>query len=274
MEPIPARGSGQQAAGNSFLVTRARARRPEEGFPCFATVALPGDHLLDPNAHPIPVALHVAGDPEGGLRLESATAANLSPAALEWCASLGLSATAETSRLVWLHVLAIAYSPGWLEANADAIRQGWPRVPLPDSVDILRTSAALGAEVVAFLNLSAPVPGVTSGMPRPELAAIAVPATIPGRPRDWRLTAGWGARTQNGVTMPGRGRVDARPYASSETATEVERVLLGPTTRDVWMNGVSYWRNIPEGVWEFRIGGYQIIKNGSAIASIALSSAR
>jgi hypothetical protein len=254
-EPRPELAA-QQAAGNCFLVTRARARRPEEGFPCFATTALPGDHLLDPNAHPMPFLLHVAGNEEAGLRLASAAIANLSRAALNWCANLGLSATPETSRLVWLHVLAIVYSPAWLEENGDAIRQGWPRVPLPVSVDLLRASAALGAEIVALLELRAPVPGVTGGMPRPELAAIAVPATAPGRPRDWRLTAGWGTRTQKGVTMPGRGRLDARPYAPDEAATGTEQAVLGPTTRDVWMNGASYWRNVPERVWELKIGGY------------------
>ena len=68
-EPRPELAA-QQAAGNCFLVTRARARRPEEGFPCFATAALPGDHLLDPNAHPMPFVLHVAGQEGRGLGLE------------------------------------------------------------------------------------------------------------------------------------------------------------------------------------------------------------
>ncbi len=252
--------AAQQAAGNSFLVTRARARRPEEGFPCFATTALPGDHLLDPNAHPMPFVLHVAGNEEAGLGLPSATVANLSSAALDWCAALGLSATPETSRLVWLHALAVAYSPAWLEENADAIRQGWPRVPLPESVDLLRSSAALGAEILGLLDLHTPAPGVTAGAPRRELSTMAVPVTASGRTRDWHLTAGWGARTQNGVTMPGRGRIDSRPYAPSEAATEAEQGLLGATTRDVWMNRASYWRNIPERVWDLKIGGYQVIK--------------
>jgi hypothetical protein len=60
--------------------------------------------------------------------------------------------------------------------------------------------------------------------------------------------------------MPGRGRTDSRLYASSEAATDAERMLLGQTTRDVWMNDASYWRNIPQQVWELRIGGYQVIK--------------
>jgi hypothetical protein len=252
--------AAQQAAGNCFLVTRARARRPEEGFPSFATAALPGYHLLDPNSHPIPFVLHVAGDEERGLGLESATVANLSPAALTWCAGLGLSATTETSRLVWLHVLAISYSPTWLEENGDAIRQGWPRVPVPGAVDVLQSSATPGAEILALLDSDTPVSGVSAGTPRPELATIAVPMTALGQRRDWRLTAGWGTRTRAGVTMPGRGRADARVYAAGEAAAETEQALLGLTTRDVWMNGSSYWRNVPDRVWEFKIGGYQVIK--------------
>ena len=211
-------------------------------------------------SHPLPFVLHVAGEEGRGLGLELATVANLSPTALAWCAGLGLPPTPETSRLVWLHVLAVAYSPAWLEENADAIRQGWPRVPLPDSADLLRSSAALGAEVLTLLDLHTPSPGVTTGTPRSELATIAVPVTASGQTRDWRLTAGWGTRSQSGVTMPGRGRLDARPYGPDEAATQAEQALLGLTTRDVWMNGASYWRNIPERVWDLKIGGYQIIK--------------
>jgi hypothetical protein len=159
-----------------------------------------------------------------------------------------------------LHVLTIAYTPSWLEENADAIRQGWPRVPLPESSDLLRTSAALGTEILAVLDPLTPVAGVTTGTPRPELATVAVPVTVAGQTRDWRLTAGWGTRTQSGVTMPGRGHADVRPYRPDEAATQAQTALLGQTCRDVWMNGSSYWRNVPERVWELRIGGYQVIK--------------
>jgi Type ISP C-terminal specificity domain len=60
--------------------------------------------------------------------------------------------------------------------------------------------------------------------------------------------------------MPGRGRVDTRPYEPSEAATQAERELLGSSTRDVWMNSASCWRNVPERVWDLKIGGYQVIK--------------
>jgi hypothetical protein len=36
--------------------------------------------------------------------------------------------------------------------------------------------------------------------------------------------------------------------------------LLGLTTRDIYLNEIAYWKNIPERVWDYTIGGYQVIK--------------
>src|SRR5205807_2254913 len=35
---------------------------------------------------------------------------------------------------------------------------------------------------------------------------------------------------------------------------------LGESTCDVYLNDVAYWKNIPARVWEYTIGGYQVIK--------------
>jgi len=250
--------AAQQQAGASFFVTRLKARRPQEGFPVYATPALPGDHLLDPNSHPFPEALH----PVSGGALAPAGDApprpNLSPAALAWTTSLDLPPDAATSRLVWHHALAITYSPAYLAQNAAGIRQGWPRIPLPGNAELLNASAALGARLAALLDSDTPVPGVTSN-PAPALAGIGVPATRPGAVKDWRLTH-WGNRSDRGITMPGRGHVTARPYAPDEAATLAHATLLGPTTHDIGMNGASHWRNIPAAVWSLHIGGYQVLK--------------
>jgi len=29
---------------------------------------------------------------------------------------------------------------------------------------------------------------------------------------------------------------------------------------DVYLNGSAYWKNVPLEVWEYRIGGYQVLK--------------
>lgn len=34
---------------------------------------------------------------------------------------------------------------------------------------------------------------------------------------------------------------------------------LGPPL-DVYLNDVAFWKTVPSSVWEYRIGGYQVIK--------------
>lgn len=33
-----------------------------------------------------------------------------------------------------------------------------------------------------------------------------------------------------------------------------------PNTRDIYLNDIAYWKNIPANVWNYYIGGYQVIK--------------
>jgi len=35
---------------------------------------------------------------------------------------------------------------------------------------------------------------------------------------------------------------------------------LGSETCDVYLNATAYWKNVPKGVWEYTIAGYQVIK--------------
>jgi hypothetical protein len=35
---------------------------------------------------------------------------------------------------------------------------------------------------------------------------------------------------------------------------------FGEDTGDVWLNDIAYWANVPQRVWKFTIGGYQVIK--------------
>ncbi len=239
--------------GNGFIVTRFRSRRPGEGHPVFWTPLLPGYHLLDPNAHPIPVFA------EPGK-------ANLSDTTRAWLISLGLPDVDRNPNLAaapWFHTLAIAYSPAWLAENGDEIRQDWPRVPLPDNAELLRSSASLGARVASLLDPDTPVPGVTAGTIEAALACIAVPATRGGGTMSEAqrfLSAGWGHAGKGGAVMPGHGRIMKRNYTETEAAAAAEAALLGAQTTDIFLNAEAYWRNIPGAIWNFTIGGYQVLK--------------
>jgi len=102
--------------------------------------------------------------------------------------------------VLWHQALATLYSPAYLAENAGGLRQGWPRVPLPASLAVLHSSAALGFQLSVLLNPDAPAPGITSGTLRPELACVGVPTTRPGSEKDWELR-GWGNRTDKGLTQ-------------------------------------------------------------------------
>ena len=170
------------------------------------------------------------------------------------------------------HVLAVLHDPAYREANAGALRMGWPRIPLPGwpdgddagAGDALAASAARGRELAALLDSDTPVPGVTEGALRPEIAAIAVPSTVDGHNMtgdDFAVTAGWGHLGQGDAVMPGQGRVVERPYTSDERAALGDAAgTLGETTFDVYLNGRAYWRNVPAAVWNYKLGGYQVLK--------------
>jgi len=37
-------------------------------------------------------------------------------------------------------------------------------------------------------------------------------------------------------------------------------LLYGESTRDVYLNDVAYWRNVPKKLWGYTIGGYQVMR--------------
>ncbi len=192
---------------------------------------------------------------------------NLSGAALRYLDRLGLGVED-----LFHHVLATLHDPAYRTANAGALRMEWPRIPLPgwpeggdaDAASALARSAARGRELAALLDPDTPVPGVTSGRLRPEIAAIAVPATTDGRNMtggDFALTAGWGHYGAGDAVMPGQGRIVERAFTPEQSAV-MDHALsaLGKTTFDVYLNGHAFWRNVPAAVWSYKLGGYQVLK--------------
>jgi hypothetical protein len=85
------------------------------------------------------------------------------------------------------------------------------------------------------------------------------------------VTAGWGHAGKGGVTMPGKGKLIERDYAPEEIEAfnhpPIEEMMpeqildcLGRTTFDIYLNDVAYFRNVPQKVWDYTIGGYQVMK--------------
>jgi hypothetical protein len=175
--------------------------------------------------------------------------------------------------MLWLHVLAIGYSPLYLSDNSDAIGNDWPHVPLPDTAEALLRSAAAGARLAALLDVDTPLPGVDINA-SPRLSQIgeitSADESTARRVVDLSLTAGWGrvqTREQRSgatsrIVMPGKGRISVRHRTIDEASvlSDSEASLLGDDVLDVYLNDATYWRDIPEGAWNFKIGGFQVLR--------------
>ena len=137
------------------------------------------------------------------------------------------------------HVVATLHNLAYREENADALRLGWPRIPLPDDRQTLMTSAKRGRTLARLLDTEADATDLLDH-------SIAAPTKLDGSQMendDFKITAGWGHHGQNKTVMPGQGKLTQHPH-----------------TVDIYLNDNAYWQNIPTKVWQYRLGGYQVLK--------------
>ena len=248
--------------GNLFI--EARERETKEDFSRGTLVRGLADNFGAGFSSFFPVSLSGNGISNDD---DSAWHDNLSATAQRYLDRLGLGVED-----LFHHVLATLHDPAYRAANAGALRMEWPRIPLPGwpdgeaegAAEALARSAARGRELAALLDSDTPVPGVTQAPLRPEIAAIAVPATTGGRNMagdDFAVTAGWGHRGQGDAVMPGQGRPVERAFTPEERAAMDDTLsALGDTTVDIHLNGDAFWRNVPAAIWSYKLGGYQVLK--------------
>ncbi|MCK6624518.1 MAG: hypothetical protein L6R45_05010 [Anaerolineae bacterium] len=259
--------------GNLWL---AAAKKHPRGFdPPFVTSRPASLYLLEGRTYLFPLLLHIEtrGTFFANLPNEYGVQPNLSKKARRYLADLGANEAVET---LFYHLVAVLYAPQYRQENAEALQQNWPRLPLPDNLKLLQKSAALGQKIAALLDTEKAVPGVTAGQIRPDLKTIGLLSRAEGGSldsnSDLAVTAGWGDVGRKGVTLAGQGQGVERPFTADERAAlekgaaalglSLDQLgqILGETTLDIYLNEAAYWANIPLKVWEYSLGGYQVIK--------------
>lgn len=275
-EPRPALVNNLPMATKA-LVTRMSAERPNEGIAAMITAALPDYHLLRPNVVAIPFRLAPNTDGNvGGLLLEmekGKSRANLSVRARKYIAELTIGdpdSDSSVTDLIWMHATAILSAPEYFAENRDGVLNDWPRVPLPSDQTSLLRSAKLGARIAALLDPDQGFDNASLESMAPLLAELGNVSRVGGgqlAAKDLYLDVGWGGMTE-GTVMPGKGRLAQRAWEELPNFklllqnvpgmhSALER--FGPPV-DVFLNDHVYWGNVPTAVWEFRIGGYQVVK--------------
>jgi hypothetical protein len=246
---------------------------------------LPDYHLLRPNVVAIPLRLRTS--PAEGISSgkqstmyahldgHDGTTANLSGGVRKYLASLTSAnpdEDEELSRSVWFHALSILYTPLYLSEHISAVRADWPRIPLPATLAALQHSAQLGMTAGQLLDMDSAALGVTTGKLRKELTLLGR-VSGPQKGLSLAITAGWGhGQKEKDIVMPGRGIEKCRDFTADEQnaiAEGAKELGLGPEdvtalwglqTIDIYLNNETFWSNVPEAVWEYAIGGYQVLK--------------
>jgi predicted helicase len=243
------------ALGNLWI--EARQKQTMDAFDRGYVTGSLADNFGNGLSNFFPLKLHK----QGNLLGDAASHPNLSEKAEKYLAAIG-----GTHELLFFHAIAILHSPAYRRENQGALRQDWPRIPLPSDVAVLKASAKLGKEIAALLDFENKVKGVSETPFRKELQTIAVierggKTSVNPDEGDLELTAGWGHAGKGGATMPGKGKTTERPYTPPEAKALAESVaILGEKTVDVYLNDRVCWRNIPAKVWDYTISGYPVIK--------------
>jgi hypothetical protein len=141
---------------------------------------------------------------------------------------------------LFYHIVAVLHAPAYKDENAGALRQAWPRVPLPKEAEILRHGVVLGRQVAALLDTETPVAGVTDLRVRPDLKGLGELAVTHSSLQKiptpaLTVSARWGYAGQGGVVMPGPGRVTPG--------------TRGDGFLDIHLNDNTRWKDVPERVW-------------------------
>ncbi len=183
----------------------------------------------------------------------------------------------KASQPLFFHALAVMHAQQYRTENAGALLVDWPRIPLPAYFADLARSAELGRRLAELLN---PESEIKLQEEWSFLARLYLPAEVPDSTRErdrnnaarFAVTAGWGRAGQGNTVMPSRGHAPERDWTEKERerlrtlaaaqSLSFEEVveLLGGRCVDVYLNRKSHWAAVPVKVWQYTLGGYQVLK--------------
>ncbi len=240
--------------GNMWIVSQQKPRRdwskPQHITPIGCI------DLMDRSASCFPLRLRPAATQHALLHSKSGAAIdNISDNAKLYLSEMEFDAST-----LFYHCLAILHAPTFERDNIGGLRQDWPRIPLPRMKETFHASATLGQHIGALLDTEKPTNSITAGKIDPRLRDIGVVSRVGPGGLDLGaghldITVGWGHAGKGGVCMPGTGKHEIRPQKN-----ESLKAAFGEETLDIYLNETAYWSNVPRCVWEYHIGGYQVIK--------------
>jgi hypothetical protein len=249
-------------SSNEFLIAVPEPRRISESRPLLTT-GLFDLHLHDRGSVGFPAELHPEATGGGNLfepvlPQNAPTRANLLESfwrtvseAWELNVDLDSEEAKGFIRRLFRVCLSLCHSPQYEEEHREGLGQDWAHVPIPRDRELFEDLANTGDLIAALLNPldeSRPAIRTVLGDYAPRVAVLASITGGPVRQSDLRVT----------VPYFGAARGGWRPRQFGEA--EIPSMNLGQQTGDLYINDNIYFRNIPEEIWRYELGGYPVLK--------------
>jgi hypothetical protein len=220
-----------RAVDGQISLVAAQTPRRVTGIRPIPSRAIASFECLDPNTRVFPLYRPQidALQEEDGKFFDTAPgsgATSVVPAWVKAAASVLGYDDKTAGESVFFALIAITNSPLWLEQQP-VESDDFAAVPLPSSPTALASAADIGRQLADLFDPATPVTGVTQGNIRQELRTIATPDPVSGT-----------------VDLKGR-------YG------ELGGIWEGNNT--VLWSGDKGWRNVPDHVFTFSVGGFQVL---------------
>jgi hypothetical protein len=246
---------------NEFLIAVPEPRRISESRPLLTT-SLFDLHLHDRGSVGFPAEINSATS-EGTLfdatetqgATPQANLAKLFQRVVSEAWGLSADPGGEESKLFVRQLFRVCLSfcdaPQYEEEHRESLAQDWAHVPIPKDRALFDELARTGDLIATLLNPLAQ-------------ARSAIRSLINGyAPKLAILTSATGGAVRGDdlvITIPhfGGARGGWRPRQFSDA--ELSPYDLGPVTGDLYINDQVFFRNVPEYVWRYELGGYPVLK--------------
>ncbi|MDP2897030.1 MAG: type ISP restriction/modification enzyme [bacterium] len=143
--------------------------------------------------------------------------------------------TGVSGETVFSYIYAVFHSPGYRRRYAEFLKIDFPRLPLTSSLDLFRALAKLGGELVALHLMESP--------------KLDKPIT------EWRGAAPSGEVEKVSYVEAASSRLNTRQDAASTAASTAASATGAVFIDKAQTQG---FHGVPENVWNFHIGGYQV----------------
>jgi hypothetical protein len=247
---------------NEFLIAVPEPRRISESRPLLAT-SLFDLHLHDRGSVGFPAEVRPAETGRSTLfdmdmGDVAASLANLNEnlwhaVSREWSLGGGLDGEEARGfvRRLFRVCLAICHAPQYEEEHRESLAQDWAHVPVPREVALFERLAEAGGLIATLLN------------PLADPKA-ALKATLGGYARQLAvLDSADGAAVREDdlvISVPHFGAARGGWRRREFTDAEAPPHYLGHATGDLYINDRVFFRNVPEEVWRYEVGGYPVLK--------------